>query len=196
MLARWLTLSLLVLAFSAVLAACDLASGSSCPIDDSSFCEFVEELEPLLRQTNSGAVWDRTALECCKGDFAWPGEEVIDPQARCIRSGAFRGEGTCLTDEQFQEFLIRHAPLSVDHLVYTADVFSDLRIDMGETAILVSTGDPEWFLVVFAEEDSGEWQVTAILQVSRASMVQFPDSAFVSWPADLQTPNPPPGARG
>ncbi|MFV2045029.1 MAG: hypothetical protein ACC700_17555 [Anaerolineales bacterium] len=194
--ARWIAIPLLVFAFSTLLGACDLVRESSCPIDDRSFCEFVEEIEPLVEDLDSNAVLDRTALKCCKGDFAWPDEAGYDPQAECIRSGVFLGEGSCLTKEQFRRFLVRQAPLSVDYLVYTADVFSELRIDMAETAILVSTGDPEWFLVIFALEDSGEWRITAMLHIRRAALSRFPNGTFVSWPPDLEAPNPPLGPRG
>ena len=187
---------LLVLVCAVVLGACNGTAESPCPIDDVSFCEFVEEIEPILEGLDSDAVFDRTALECCKGDFAWPDETGFDPDAPCVRSGAFRGEGSCLTKEEFRDFLVRHAPLSVDHLVHTSDVFSELRIEMGDTAILMSTADPDWYLVVFVSEDAGEQSITGILQVNRSTLAQFPEDAFVSWPPDLQPPNPAPGGVG
>ena len=193
---RVMTIAFLLLVFSAVLAACNLLGGPSCPVDDERICDFVEELEPLIESLDSDAIWERAALECCKGDFAWPDEEVVDPEAPCIRSGAYRGESTCLTDEEFWNSMVRQAPLSVDYLVRTHNTFSDLTIDMSNTAILVSTGDPEWFLVFFVETVFGEWRVTAVLQVSREALSQFDDAAFESWPLDLETPNLPPGASG
>lgn len=193
---RWVIGALLVLLLSALLAACDLLPGASCPIGDKSFCRFVEKIESDVEGLDSAAVLNRTALECCKGDFAWPDEESYDPQALCVRSGAYRGESSCLTDDEFDDFLSRHAPLSVDYLVDTQQGFSELSIDMGDTAILVSTGDPDWFLVIFADQPEGEWQITAILQVRRTVLAEFPDNAFVSWPPDLQPPNPRPGGIG
>jgi hypothetical protein len=88
--------------------------------------------------------------------------------------------------------LVRHAPLSVDYLVYTAENFPGLRFELGEVAILIGTNDPEWFLVVFALPDRESWQIVAVLQVRRTVLNTFPEDAFVSWPPELSTPNPPP----
>jgi hypothetical protein len=177
------------------LAACNLSEELPCPVDDRSFCGFVQELDTLFIAVDADAILDRAALECCKGDYAWPdeaNEPGFDPNAPCIRSGAFRGESGCSTAEEFKEVLARHAPLSIEYLISTSQEFAELRIPTGEYAILVSTRESEWFLVVFADQSSGGWGITAILQVRRAVLDLFPADSFISWPPDMQTPRPPP----
>ncbi len=187
----------LSLALAGLLAGCGFLGGSKCPIQDESFCEFVRELEPLIAASDTDALLDRTALLCCKEDYAGPdeaGSPGFEPDQPCVRSGVYRGEGTCLTADQFNGLLVRHAPLSVDWLVYTPENFAGLRIDMGELAILISTNDPEWFLVTFAIRNPESWQIASVHQVRRAVLDTFPADAFVSWPPDLRTPKPPPRA--
>jgi len=185
----------LPLALGALLTACGFLGGSKCPIEDQSFCEFVRELEPLIAASDTDALLDRTALLCCKKDYAGPdeaGSPGFEPDEPCVRSGVFRGEGACLTADQFRGLLVRHAPLSVDYLVYTAENFPGLRFELGELAILARTNDPEWFILVFGLPDQESWQVVAVLQVRRTVLNAFPEDAFVSWPPDLRTPNLPP----
>ena len=186
---------LLPLVFAALLTGCGLLGASKCPIEDQSFCEFVRELEPLIAASDTDALLSRTSLLCCKKDYAGPDEAAgpgFEPDEPCVRSGVFRGEGACLTADQFRGLLVRHAPLSVDYLVYTAENFPGLRFELGEVAILISTNDPEWFLLVFGLPDQESWQVVAVLQVRRTVLNTFPEDAFVSWPPELRTPNPPP----
>jgi len=195
--ARWALIISLFLAFSALLAACNAVRRPPCPVDDKTFCEFVSEIEPLFAAVDADALLDKTALECCKGDYAWPDETTrpgFDPDAPCIRSGAFRGESGCRTAEEFQEALARHAPLSVEYLVATSPNFAELRIPMSDMAVLVGTRDPEQFLVVFTERDADGWAITAILDIRRAVLDLFPADSFFSWPLDLETPRPPPRA--
>ena len=188
----WFTLPL---ALAALLTGCGFFGGSECPIEDQNFCKFVRELEPLIAASDTDALLDRTALLCCKKDYAGPdeaGSPGFEPDEPCVRSGVFRGEGACLTADQFRGLLVRHAPLSVDYLVYTAENFPGLRFELGELAILISTNDPEWFLLVFGLPDQESWQVVAVLQVRRTVLNTFPNEAFVSWPPELRAPNPPP----
>jgi hypothetical protein len=182
-------------ALAALLTGCGFLGGSKCPIEDESFCEFVRELEPLIAASDTDALLDRTSLLCCKRDYAGPdeaGSPGFDPDQPCVRSGVYRGEGACLTADQFNGLLSRHAPLSVDHLVYTPENFAGLRIDMGELAILISTNDPEWFLVIFSLESQQYWQIVAVHQIRRAVLDPIPTEAFVSWPPELETPKLPP----
>ena len=183
------------LALAALLAGCRFLGGSKCPIEDESFCEFVRELEPLIAASDSDSLLDRTALLCCKGDYAWPDEAStpgFDPNQPCVRSGVFRGEGACLSADQFRGLLTRHTPLAVDYLVYTGENFPGLRFELGEVAILIGTNDPEWFFVVFAFPDQQSWRIEAVLQVRRAVLNTFPAESFISWPPELSTPRPPP----
>ena len=192
---RRLALGLLTVALSAFSAGCRVSDASLCPVEDESLCEFVRELEPLVTSLNTSAILDRTAMVCCKGDHAWPDEAAspgFDPTQPCVRAGVYLGEGACLTAEQFTAELVRLGPLSIDHLVYTAESFPGLHVEMAEAAILVSTGDPEWFLTLFTQEDTGRWQITAVIRVRRAVLERFPPNAFLSWPPGLETPKPPP----
>ena len=45
---------------------------------------------------------------------------------------------------------------------------------------------------LFGLPDQESWQVVAVLQVRRTVLNTFPEDAFVSWPPELRTPNPPP----
>jgi hypothetical protein len=185
----------LIPAILVLLAACNLSGKPPCPVDDKAFCEFVQELEPLFVAVDADAIMDRAALECCKGDYAWPDQANLPgfaPNALRIRSGAFRGEGGCSTAEEFKAALAQHAPLSIEYLVSASQNFAELRIPMGEFAIMVGTRDPEWFLAVFAQQVSDAWALTAILQIRRTVLDLFPADSFISWPPDLQTPRLPP----
>jgi hypothetical protein len=185
----------LALALSALFAGCGLLDRSPCPVHDKSYCEFVRELEPLIASLDSDAILDRTAMVCCKGDYAWPdeaGSPGFDPSQPCVRAGVFLGEGACLTADQFSATLVRLAPLSIDHLVHTAENLPGLHVEGDELAILVSTGDPDWFLTLFTLSDSGTRKISAVIQVRRAVLERFPAESFIAWPPGQGTPKPPP----
>lgn len=187
----------LLLGFATLLAACVLIGGRACPVDDKSFCEFAEVLEPFIESADAEAIQEHATFICCKGDYVFPdaaSRPGFDPDELCLRSGAFRGAGACLTEAQLEDFLFRFAPLSIDHLIYTTEVFSELDIEMAEMAVLVSTNDPEWFLVIIPKSDSDGWSISAIIQISRSELDRFPEDVFVSWPIDAQNPNPIPRA--
>jgi hypothetical protein len=180
----------------AILASCSSPElQEACLIDDESYCDFMRELEPLVAAQDVAAILSRVELRCCMGDLA-PSDALGDPEfdadEECVRSGVILGEGSCTPVSKFGERWAEDAPFKVSFILLPEDMpFESASIRDGP-AVLVSTGDPEWDLVIATKKDGDDWVITAIVGIRKEVLIQFPAETFLPWPPGSPTLIAPP----
>lgn len=162
-----------------------------CPFEDETLCVFIAKIEPAIESGDIDTILNNAlVLGCGSHGSAGPG---FDPARDCGQDefcahfGALQGEGGCTPVSRIRAAWeeIAVAPIRVRGIAYPA--IPGLGLESVELlngpAILISTGDDEWDWILIAEEESGGWQISALLlQRRQAAKYQTPEEMVIPWP--------------